>query len=251
MSSIDTLHVYYEEHAAQARKHEEQREKATGIIITISGALLGLITFAKLADWSWPAAAGISFLGAYGFLFAGKHYERFRLHASILSKIRGEIEKAGLDSNYQPPSLGTIRDRGESDHYAHFRWPRFVGSNNERQNNARSWIARQRLNIFWEGVHIVIFLSGFGLLFVIYQQTGRPKDADTHNVNVLSWPPAASSALRASVEAHIATAAPAGANQAPPNPGLSVNINVENQRSGSARRSSSPVSPSASCPCAR
>lgn len=56
----------------------------------------------------------------------------------------------------------------EREHYAHFRWPWFSGSRSESQRNAVSWIARQRLHIFWEAVRLLIVFIGLALLACIF-----------------------------------------------------------------------------------
>jgi hypothetical protein len=115
---MDTLQSYYDEHAAQARNHEGQRERATNLILSIAGLLVGFVTFAKLSLWSLPAAICVVLLGIFGFVFAGKHYERFRYHTQIMEAIRLEIERV---SNHHPKitpkSLSDLRSDGEDNHY--------------------------------------------------------------------------------------------------------------------------------------
>jgi xanthosine utilization system XapX-like protein len=163
MAGLAELQSYYDENAAQARQHEDQRERATSLILTIAGLLVGLITFAKLSCWSLPAAICIVLLGAFGFLFAGKHYERSRFHTAIMEKIRVEIEK----SEANPKSLSELREEGEKAHYDHFVWPTLRGSHDELQRGAKYWIARQRLHVFWECVHLLVVVIGVGMCLAI------------------------------------------------------------------------------------
>jgi hypothetical protein len=69
----------------------------TNIILSINGVLIGLITFSNLSLWSVCASVSIVLLGIYGFFFAGKHYERFKYHTSIMGAVRGEIDRLYLD----------------------------------------------------------------------------------------------------------------------------------------------------------
>ena len=85
MAAAEELRMFFAEHASQAKKHEEQREKATNLLLKIAGALTGLVTYAKLSIWSLPAAIDITLLGAFGLLFSGKHYERVCLHCEVLT----------------------------------------------------------------------------------------------------------------------------------------------------------------------
>lgn|GEM_PF-6943042 len=53
---MENLQGYYDEHAQQARQHEDQRERVANIIHSIAGVLVGLITFAELSFGSLPAS---------------------------------------------------------------------------------------------------------------------------------------------------------------------------------------------------
>jgi hypothetical protein len=167
VDKLQSLQSYYDEHAAQARRHEEQRERVTNLMLSIAGLLVGLITFAKLSLWALPAAVCIVLLGAYGFLFAGKHYERFRFHTEILRAIRHEIERVSEQPDEKAKSLSDLRSEGEEKHYKDFVWPRFQGTKIKPQANARSWIARQRLHVFWEFVHLLVVAIGLALCVAI------------------------------------------------------------------------------------
>jgi len=168
---MDTLQSYYDEHAAHARNHEEQRERATNLILSIAGLLVGLVTFAKLSLLSLPAAICIVLLGIFGFVFAGKHYERFRYHTAIMEAIRLEIERMSSDPKITPKSLSELRSDGETNHYEKFTWPSFRGSRCASQATARSWIARQRLHVFWESVHVLVVVIGVALCLAIALNT--------------------------------------------------------------------------------
>lgn len=164
---MSQLEDYYKEHADQARQHEGQRERMTSIVLAVAGILVGLVTFSKLSFWSLPAAFTIVILGAYGFCFAGKHYERFRYHSSIMARIRCEMDRLSLQPNAPPTPLSKLRSDGEKDHYVSFKWPSFRGTRSGAQADAKSWIARQRLHVFWEAVHLLVVVLGLVLSAVV------------------------------------------------------------------------------------
>ena len=183
MSTQEDLRMYYQEHASQARRHEEQREKVTHIILTLCSGLLALISYVKLAPSSWPAAAAIALLGAYGFLFSGKHYERSRMHTRIARCIRNELDGPG--PTYRP--MRTLTAEGRAAHYRDFTWPKFNGHEDGSQENAKTWIAKCRLSIFWEGLHLIIALAGCVLLPLIASGAFKEPD-EIHRIRI-DWPP--------------------------------------------------------------
>ena len=89
----------------------------------------------------------------------------------------------------QPPRLlSKIREKGEENHYTGFRWPRFTGTRDLQQKKAKSWIARQRLHVFWEAVHILVALIGIGLLVaIIAKAVGKPPE-EPLKVQIVSEP---------------------------------------------------------------
>jgi hypothetical protein len=167
MPTPESLQSYYDDHASQARQHEGQRERVTNIVLSIAGLLIGLVTFANLQLWSLIAAGSIILLGIYGFLFSGKHYERFKFHTAVLQAFRKEIERAHNDPEYGKVSLSSLRASATEKHYREFVWPKFSGTNDKAQAAATSWIARQRLHVFWEAVHLLIVGIGLALCIAI------------------------------------------------------------------------------------
>jgi len=157
---MDELESYYNEHASQARQHENQRERITSIILTVATILTGFITANALSSLAIIASISVSLLGMFGFLFAGKHYERSNFHTAIMKQIRNEIDRFSLNKEGGRASLQSLRAKGEQEHYTHFVWPKFSGTDSVAQKNAKSWIARQRTHVFWEMLHILVFLIG-------------------------------------------------------------------------------------------
>jgi hypothetical protein len=187
MEKLENHERFYDEHASQARMHEEQRERVTNIILSIAGVLVGLVTFAKLSYWALPAALSVIILGGYGYLFSGRHYERNRFHTKVMSKVRDEIDRVQGDENAIPEPLSTLRCRAGKEHYREFVWPSFSGSRDKEQSGAKSWIARQRLHIFWELVHLIIAALGLALCLAIVLNERLGEKDKPMKVDVRNW----------------------------------------------------------------
>lgn len=167
---MEELKNYYNEHAAQARQHENQRERMTNIILSICGVLIGLATFGELSIWTLTASISIIILGCFGFAFAGKHYERTKFHNAIMSEIRKEIDKISIDKNAKRKSLSAIRKAGAKKHYSKFVWINiFTRNRKKKQANLKhkSIIARFRVHHFWESLHLIIIILGMCLTLAI------------------------------------------------------------------------------------
>jgi len=160
---MEQLQSYYDEHAQQARQHEDQRERVTNIILSISGVLISFITFAELSLGALAASFTLIALGVFGFFFSGKHYERFKFHTAVMKRIRDEIDELRKDPSRTPAPMSKLRQEGEVKHYQDFRWPQFGGSTSEHQRGATSWIARQRVHVFWEAVPLIVAMIGIAL----------------------------------------------------------------------------------------
>ena len=182
---MNNLQSYYDEHAAQARQHESQREALANIILGIAGALIGLMTFAELSLWSLPAGIALIAIGAYGWLFAGKHYERFRFHTAIMSAVRHEMDRVADNPGETAETTSALRSQGETKHYANFTWPQFRGSRSDAQASAKSWIARQRLHVFWEGIPLLVATLGVGMSIAVAANAIRSDDKAPLQVEIV------------------------------------------------------------------
>ena len=183
------LQGYYDEHSTQARQHEGQREAMTNIILGVTGLLVGLVTFGDFSPWALPAALTVLALGVYGFFFSGKHYERFKFHTTIMKKIRAEMDRLEGTPDAKPRALADLRDEGEKDHYAEFVWPKLRGTASPRQAGATSWIARQRLHVFWEGIHLLIAVLGLALCVTIAaKKAWAPTASEPLKVHLVTEP---------------------------------------------------------------
>ncbi len=199
----ETLINYYNEHAAQARAHEEQREKMTNIILSIAGVLIGFVTFANFSIWSITASLSISLLGVYGYFFSRKHYERNRMHVQILRQVRKELDKVENDPNVNVIETKYLRKIGEHYHYKTF--GQKTGKTDQGPDqfvldyllqkgedpfvysraNSRSWIARSRTYRFWEGLHLLIILLGIVLsVSILLKSEVDPKQSKSSKIEI-------------------------------------------------------------------
>ena len=108
------------EHMSQARHQETLRSSMTTFFITLSGAIVGFITFDK--DLSLTDVAPsllLFFLGAFGAFFSAKHYERFNFHIARVRSYRNALEKCFADVQWKEL-------REEADSYHERKFPRLV-----------------------------------------------------------------------------------------------------------------------------
>ena len=165
MTRHEALWKFYDEHAAQARQHENQRERMTNIILIVAGALIGFLSASSSATiYSFISSLALIPLGLFGWAFSSKHYERNHYHRAILSKIRDAIDDEMFPGPNGPQSdtLKQLRDAGELAHYSNFPAPA-----KNVQVNAKRWIARQRLNPFWSAVPLLVTILGIAFASII------------------------------------------------------------------------------------
>jgi hypothetical protein len=176
---MSLLETYYNEHATHARQHEDHRERMTAIVLTFASVLIGLVTFAELSLQALPAAISLVLLGIFGLLASGKHYERFRMHTTVMERIRNEMDRVAANPSITPMSLSSLRIAGETQHYDEFSWPWAPEATSARQTNAKAWIARRRTRFFWELIHVGVALIGLAICGTIVYKSyfGRPTPA--------------------------------------------------------------------------
>jgi hypothetical protein len=186
---MSQLEFYFNEHAAHARQHEDHREHITTAVLTLAGIMITLVTFAGLTWNALPAAASVVLLGIFGYMAAGKHYERFRLHTAVLEKIRDEIDRVNLTPGSVSASLRSLRLAGENEHYQNFSWPFAPNTTSVRQANAKAWIARRRTRLFWEVLHLGVALIGIALCSAIVIKSGPHDSVIVSPVHTVKAPP--------------------------------------------------------------
>lgn len=143
--TIPGLWRYYEEHASQARQHENLRATVTSILSSIAAAVVGLASLGGLDRADLPAGIVVVVLALLGVALSLKHYERNRLHTRILAAIRDEVARLDQDPAASPHSTQEIRDEAERDHNSNF------AIMERRQKTAKSPWTKMRLHILWTG----------------------------------------------------------------------------------------------------
>jgi hypothetical protein len=155
---LESLWKYYEEHASQAKQHEDQRERMTALLIVLAGVMVGFLTADKL-DVCFRIFGSVMLfvIGLFGLMFSLKHYERNRLHTAILGKIRAEIDRE-ITHPYRrdKKSLDALRKEGETKHYTEY-----PASQNDLQKNATSVLAKHRTFYYWATVPLIVAFIGF------------------------------------------------------------------------------------------
>jgi hypothetical protein len=169
MSDISSaLALLYKEHADQARQHENQRERATAVIVAIATAIVAVVSNSGFALRALPLAVLLIPLGAFGAMFAAKHYERNRFHSFVAGRFRDALDaELSAPANVAAPGLlGGIRGKAETDHPREYTKARA----RQRPPGVVGW----RLNTFWINVHRSIVAVGIvlasSIIFVRWQR---------------------------------------------------------------------------------
>jgi Ca2+/Na+ antiporter len=134
---------FHNSHVATAQHHESQRGAVTTMLLAISTALVGLITFDGRMDRSdVPAAIFLVALGCFGALFALKHHERYRAHIE-----RAKEYRDALDGTLEGAPIIAIKARADLRHARNF-----------------SLLRRLKGAYWWVMLNLVVALLGLFLL---------------------------------------------------------------------------------------
>jgi hypothetical protein len=85
-----------------------------------------------------------------------KHYERNRLHTTILGAVRDEITRLDQDSEAIPESTGQIRGAAETKHNKEFAFKAGL----DRKKRSKSVWPRIPLHLLWLGLPLAIGVVG-------------------------------------------------------------------------------------------
>jgi hypothetical protein len=162
--TIPGLWKFYEEHASQARQHENLRATATTILSGIAAAVVGLAGLGGLDRADVPAGLVVVLLALLGVGLSLKHYERNRLHTDILAAVRDEITRLDQDDAATPHSTQQIRGEAEESHNANFT----VLKGSMRQGNFASPWTKVRLHLLWLGLPIAVGVVGALLVILAF-----------------------------------------------------------------------------------
>lgn len=123
------------EHMTQARHQETLRSSMTTLLVTLSVAIVGFITFDKqLSPTDLAPSTLLFFLGAFGIFFSGKHYERFNFHIARVRSYRNALERCFPDVQWSEL-------REEADTYHEPKFPRLI-----KQRQHRLWLVLHGIN---------------------------------------------------------------------------------------------------------
>ncbi|MFO1054401.1 MAG: hypothetical protein U1F36_19445 [Planctomycetota bacterium] len=149
MDKADLYLKLFQEYAAEARHHEQQRATVTGFFSALAAGVLTLVGFDKSLSLSdCPAALFLVAIGAFGCLFSAKQYERFYVCMERARQYRGALEQA-------VPESRILDLKRAADSMAADRFPRL-----------HSW----RLGLFWVTLHVLIAI--FGVLLTVMSIVG-------------------------------------------------------------------------------
>jgi hypothetical protein len=151
VAAVGDLWRFYDEHAAQARQHENLRATVTSTLAGIAAAVVGLAGLGGLHPADIPAGIVVTLLGVLGVGLSTKHYERNRFHTMILKAIRDEVDETQASHRGGVRDTRSIRDEGVDRHRQDFR---VLGSKPDSR-----WIG-VRLHLLWLGLPFGISLAG-------------------------------------------------------------------------------------------
>lgn len=114
---VADLWRFYDEHATQARQHENLRATVTSILTGFAAVLVGFASAGGLDSSDVPAGLLVTGIGLLGALLSLKHYERNRFHVQVLGVVRREI---GTLRGEEEPITQTLRTAAEDDHRRDF-----------------------------------------------------------------------------------------------------------------------------------
>jgi hypothetical protein len=134
------------EHMTQARHQETLRSTMTTLLVTLSAAIVGFITFDKdLSSTDLAPSSLLLFLGIFGIFFSAKHYERYNFHIARVRSYRNALEQCF-------PGVDWKRLREQADEYHEPRFPLMV---------------KQRQHKLWLVLHGVNAILGFVLSVLV------------------------------------------------------------------------------------
>jgi hypothetical protein len=170
-ATIADLWRFYDEHAAQARQHENMRATVSSTLAGIAAAVAALAAVGGLTVADVPAGLVIVLLGVLGGALSIKHYERNRMHTAILDEIREHIDQLQSSSPASARSTGDLRKAGVRKHersFSVFSGTRHKGD--DADHRISPWVNRIRLHLLWLGLPAGVGIVG--LLVIVLAIVG-------------------------------------------------------------------------------
>lgn len=165
-AEVADLWHFYDEHAAQARQHENLRATVTGTLAAIAGAITALAGVGGLTAADVPAGLAVMILGILGVALSVKHFERNRFHAEVMWHVQAEIQRVRRSPEQNVATMSNLLQAAKDAHRSNFSaWKK-----TKEQRLGRSPWVRMRLYFLWAALSMGI--SAVGLLVVILSLVG-------------------------------------------------------------------------------
>ncbi len=147
MDDKSLLWHLYQDNRVQAQFHETQR--VNGSTLIGGGAAVIIAAISQDGNYSRadsPLACVLVLIGIFGFFFCVKSYERMQLH---LNRCRVFLQM--LDVMDEQHDLTSIKDECD-------------------RKTARDFptASKLKLRVFWQGMHVIVALTGLAFLARIY-----------------------------------------------------------------------------------
>jgi hypothetical protein len=162
----------FKEFMAFSRHYENQRSTVSNLILIMSGALLGLLTFDRITRSNWPICLFVGITGVFGLLFSNKNYQLSFWYLQQAKQCLKELNKL-----VPGPDINDRLDLAHNETYEHFLmdksgWRRFL--------NPLVGFKRPtaELQLYWSALHAAIALLGFAL-FCYALSVAPPQQAPT------------------------------------------------------------------------
>lgn len=137
----------YVDNRTQAQLHEAHRMNGTGLIGSGATLIIGFMSQdGKFDRADAPLCVILIVVGIFGYFFCVKAYERMRLHLNRCSAFLQMLDD--MDQTYDIMAIKNESDRKTSREYP--------------------FASKLKLRIFWQGMHVLIALSGASILIDIY-----------------------------------------------------------------------------------
>jgi hypothetical protein len=161
--ALGDLWHFYDEHAAQARQHEDLRATVTSILAGFAAAVVGFAGIDGLESSDVPAGLVVIVLGLLGALLSLKHYERNRFHTKVMKKVRDQITNLEDGTSTEVKSTTKLREEAMEEHLDDFS-PEDKDKK-KKHKEQKPWLVRLHLFHLW--VALPLAIAAVGLVIVV------------------------------------------------------------------------------------
>jgi hypothetical protein len=163
--ALHDLWHFYDEHAAQARQHEDLRATVTSILAGFAAAVVGFAGIGGLEPSDVPAGLVVIVLGVLGALLSLKHYERNRFHTKVMKVVRNEITCLEKNPGKAPRTTSELRELAEQAHVKDFSHHEEDEEKKPEKADREPWLVRTHLFHLW--VALPVAFAAVGVLIVV------------------------------------------------------------------------------------